>query len=297
MTRGSVGSGRRRNGGGVHVPTVGLEFWSTAGTGQDVVMRATSIDDEAFAAVASWVRDAERIVCLTGAGISTASGIPDFRGPNGLWTRNPGAERASNIRTYIEDEEVRRASWRAAADRVANPDIKPNIGHRALVHLEREGRLVGIGTQNVDGLHLMAGHSPELVHELHGTWRFTKCLGCGERLPSEETVKRVWAGDDDPRCLECGGIIKRDVVLFGEGLVPEVIDTALRISEECDLFLAIGTTLGVTPAAYMADRARAAGARVVIVNGSPTDRDYVASAFVMGDISELLPPLVGYSGE
>ena len=260
-------------------------------------MRVTSVADEGFATVRAWVEAAEHIVCLTGAGISTASGLPDFRGPNGLWTRNPGAERASNIRTYVEDEEVRRASWRAAADRVANPDIKPNIGHRALLHLEHQGRLLGIGTQNVDGLHLMVGHSPHLVHELHGTWRYTRCLGCGDRLPSEETVTRVWAGDDDPRCLKCGDIMKRDVILFGESLVPEVRDTALRISEECDVFLAIGTTLGVTPAAYMAERARAAGATVIIVNGSPTDRDYVASAFVMGDISELLPPLVGYTGE
>lgn len=255
------------------------------------------MDDGGFQTARDWVAGAERIVCLTGAGISTASGIPDFRGPNGLWTRNPGAERASHIRTYVTDEDARRASWRAAADRVANPDIQPNIGHRALVHLEREGRLIGLGTQNVDGLHLAAGHSADLVHELHGTWRFTRCLDCGDRLPSADTVRRVWDGDDDPRCLKCGGILKRDVVLFGEPLDPTVIDTALRISEQCDVFLAIGSTLGVTPAAYMADRARAAGARVVILNGSPTDRDHLASALVRGDISELLPPLVGYTGD
>ena len=143
-----------------------------------------------------------------------------------------------------------------------------------------------------DGLHIAAGNSPEVVHELHGTWRFSRCFGCGDRRPVEETVERVAAGDHDPRCLLCGGVMKRDVVLFGEPLDEETIGAAMVASEACDLFLAIGTSLGVTPAANTIARAKAAGARTVIINGQPTERDQYASASLRGDISELLPTLV-----
>ena len=252
---------------------------------------ATSVDDPLFDEVVGWVAAAERITVLTGAGISTGSGVPDFRGPNGLWTLNPGAERAAQVRYYLEDEEARRAGWRAALDRRMGK-ITPNVDHLALVELERHGKLLGLATQNVDGLHIAAGNSPEIVHELHGTWRFSRCFGCGDRRPVDETVERVAAGDHDPRCLLCGGVMKRDVVLFGEALDEEVIGAAMIASEACDLFLAIGTSLGVTPAANTIARARAAGARTVIINGQPTDRDQFATVSLRGDISEFLPTLV-----
>lgn len=251
----------------------------------------TSTNDPLFDEIVGWVAGAERIGILTGAGISTGSGVPDFRGPNGLWTLNPGAERASYVQNYVKDEEARRAGWRAALDRRMSR-IVPNVGHMALVELERRGKLHGLATQNVDGLHVKAGNSESLVHELHGTWRFSRCFDCGDRRPVEETIDRVSAGDGDPHCLLCDGLLKRDVVLFGEPLDEVVIGAAMVVAETCDLFLAIGTSLGVTPAANTIARAKAAGARTVIVNGQPTERDQYASVSVRGDISEFLPELV-----
>jgi NAD-dependent deacetylase len=252
---------------------------------------ATSIQDPLFDEIVGWIAAAERIGILTGAGISTGSGVPDFRGPNGLWTLNPGAERASYVQHYVKDEEARRAGWRAALDR-RMARIVPNTGHYALVELERSGKLHGLATQNVDGLHVKAGNSEALVHELHGTWRFSRCFGCGDRRPVEETIERVAAGDEDPRCLLCGDLLKRDVILFGEALDEMVIGAAMVVAETCDLFLAIGTSLAVTPASNTIGRARAAGARTVIINAQPTERDQFASAILRGDISDLLPELV-----
>lgn len=251
----------------------------------------TSVDEPGFDEVVGWVAAAERVAVLTGAGISTGSGVSDFRGPNGLWTLNPAAERASYVQYYLEDEEVRRAGWRAALDR-SKRRVLPNVGHYALVELEQRGQLTGLATQNVDGLHVIAGNSSELVHELHGTWLFSRCFGCGDRRPVDETVDRVAAGDHDPHCLLCGGVMKRDVVLFGEPLDDDVIGAAMAAAENCDLFLAIGTSLGVTPAANTIARARAAGARTVIINDQPTERDQYASVSLRGDISEFLPELV-----
>ena len=170
--------------------------------------------------------------------------------------------------------------------------VEPNVGHLALVELERRGQLRGLATQNVDGLHLVAGNSPELVHEVHGTWQYTRCIGCSDRLPVEDTLQRVDAGEVDPKCLKCGGLMKRDVILFGEALVPQVIAGAMAAAEDADLVMAIGTQLNVTPAANVVTRGKAAGAKVIIMNNQPTDRDQYADAFLMGDITEMLPALV-----
>jgi NAD-dependent deacetylase len=254
-------------------------------------MLTNDVHSQEFAQVRQWVAEARRITVLTGAGISTASGIPDFRGPNGIWTKNPLAEKASNIQTYLTDENVRIAGWKASSDRRLRT-VEPNVGHLALVELERRGQLRGLATQNVDGLHLVAGNSPELVHEVHGTWQYTRCIGCGDRLPVEETLQRVDAGEADPKCLKCGGLMKRDVILFGEALVPEVINAALTAADEADLVLAIGTQLNVMPAANVVTSGKAAGAKVIIMNNQPTDRDRYADAFLMGDITAMLPALV-----
>jgi NAD-dependent deacetylase len=238
------------------------------------------------------VERAQRIVVLTGAGISTDSGIPDFRGPNGLWTKNPAAEKASDIRFYLGDPEVRRAAWQ---NRLNTPawTAEPNRGHAAIVELERRGQLSGLVTQNIDGLHQKAGNDPDKVIEVHGTVWFTRCWDCQDRRPMHQALERVRAGDDDPACLECGGILKSDTISFGQSLVPEVIDRAMRVSDECDVMLAVGSTLSVFPAANCVPRAKAAGAQVIIVNGGETAMDRYADCLLVGQIGDILPPLVG----
>ncbi|HEX4929033.1 MAG TPA: Sir2 family NAD-dependent protein deacetylase [Burkholderiales bacterium] len=243
-----------------------------------------------LASVRAWIDGAERIVALTGAGISTDSGIPDFRGPQGVWTKNPLAEKLSNIHYYLADAEVRRASWQS---RLASPAwaAKPNAGHLALVELERRRKLRALITQNIDELHQIAGNSPELVIEVHGTMRKFMCWGCGMRGPIEKVLERVRAGEEDPKCRDCGGILKSDTISFGQQLVPEVIDRAMQAAGEADLFLAVGTSLQVYPIAGAFDIARSAGAKTVIVNAEPTPFDELADAVLPGSISEVLPEI------
>jgi NAD-dependent deacetylase len=242
-------------------------------------------------AVRAWVEEARRIVALTGAGISTDSGIPDFRGPQGLWTRNPVAEKMSNIHYYLADPEVRRASWQ---NRLSSPawSAKPNPGHLALVELERKQKLHALITQNIDELHQIAGNSPERVIEVHGTMRRFICFGCGMRGPMQLVLERVRAGEEDPHCRDCGGILKSDTISFGQQLVPEVIDRAMQAAGEAELFLAIGTSLQVYPVAGAVDIARRAGARIVIVNAEPTPFDDVADAVFNESISAVLPRFI-----
>lgn len=247
--------------------------------------------DEQLAEAAEWVRDAQRIVVLTGAGISTDSGIPDFRGPNGLWTKNPAAEKMATIQHYLADPEVRKAAWRSRRENPAF-EARPNSGHEAIVRLAVSGRLLAVVTQNVDGLHQKAGLPDDQVIEVHGTIWWTRCWECQDRRPMAETLARVDAGEEDPPCLVCGGILKSDTISFGQSLVPEVIDRALRVSQECDLMLAIGSMLSVYPAANCVPRAVAAGAGVVIVNGSPTDMDHLADAVLHGQIADIVPVLI-----
>jgi NAD-dependent deacetylase len=237
------------------------------------------------------VAAARRIVVLTGAGISTDSGIPDFRGPNGLWTRNPAAEKASDIRYYLTDPEVRAAAWQ---NRLHTPawTARPNRGHAAVVELEQQGRLHALVTQNIDGLHQKAGNDPERVIEVHGTIWWTRCWDCDDRRPMADALDRVRAGEDDPPCLVCGGILKSDTISFGQALVPDVIDRAMRVSDECDLLLAVGSTLSVFPVANCVPRAKAAGATIVIVNGADTAMDRYADWLLVGRIGDVLPALV-----
>jgi NAD-dependent protein deacetylase/lipoamidase len=241
--------------------------------------------------VRAWVGEARRIVALTGAGISTDSGIPDFRGPQGLWTRNPVAEKMSNIHYYLADPEVRRASWQ---NRLSSPawSARPNPGHLALVELEKRRKLHALITQNIDELHQVAGNSPERVIEVHGTMRRFMCFGCGMRGPMQLVLERVRAGEEDPHCRDCGGILKSDTISFGQQLVPEVIERAMQAAGEAELLLAIGTSLQVYPVAGAVDIARRAGARIVIVNAEPTPFDDVADAVFNESISAVLPRLI-----
>ena len=245
---------------------------------------------EQITQVRRWVDDAQRIVVLTGAGISTDSGIPDFRGPQGVWTRNPAAEKQSTIQTYLADPEVRRAAWRARLDHAAW-SAQPNRGHLALVELERRNKLHALITQNIDELHQIAGNSRERTIEVHGTMRRVMCWSCGMRAPMQEALARVRAGETDPACRTCGGILKSDTVSFGQPLVPEVIGRAFAVAAEADLLLAIGSTLQVYPVAGVVPLAKDAGAKVVIVNDQPTPLDELADALLRGAIGELLPEI------
>jgi NAD-dependent deacetylase len=240
------------------------------------------------------VERARHVVVLTGAGISTDSGIPDFRGPQGVWTKDPAAERRATLDVYVRDPEVRRAAW---TGRLESPawSAAPNAGHRALVTLERRGRLDLLVTQNVDGLHQLAGSDPALVVEIHGTLWQAVCLRCGERQPMDGVLDRVRAGDDDPVCLAegCGGILKSATISFGQSLVAEDLRRAEAAATGSDLLLAVGTGLSVYPAAGLVPLAAASGAPVVIVNAEPTPMDDLASAVVGAPISEVLPLIVG----
>ena len=239
----------------------------------------------------AWFEAARRVVVLTGAGISTDSGIPDFRGPQGVWTRNPEAEKQATLSHYLEDPEVRRRSW---ANRLTSPiwAAEPNAGHRALVDLEAGGRLSALVTQNVDGLHLLAGSEPRLVIEIHGNARTAVCWSCGARWPMAAVLDRVRSGEDDPPCPECGGILKSATISFGQQLVAGDLRRADAAARECDLILAVGTTLTVHPACSLVPTAAAGGARVVILNAGETAMDRLADAVIRGSISELLPALV-----
>jgi NAD-dependent deacetylase len=241
--------------------------------------------------VRRWVEAARRVVVLTGAGISTDSGIPDFRGPQGVWTKNPLAEKLSNIHHYLADPEVRKASWQS---RLHHPawHAKPNAGHLALVELERRRKLRALITQNIDELHQLAGNSGELVIEVHGSMRRFMCWGCGMRGPMQLVLERVRAGEEDPHCRDCGGILKSDTISFGQQLVPEVIDRAMQAAGEADLFLAVGTSLQVYPVAGAFDIARSAGAKTVIINAEPTPYHDMADAVLGDPISAILPTIV-----
>ncbi len=235
--------------------------------------------------------DARRIVVLSGAGISTDSGIPDFRGPQGLWTKNPMAEKLSNIHYYMADPEVRKAAWQARMDHVAW-NAKPNAGHLALAALERRGKLHALITQNIDELHQMAGNSPQKVIEVHGTMRKVVCMSCGMTAPMQKALERVRAGEADPPCRDCGGILKSATISFGQALVPEVIDAAMRAAGEADLFFSIGTSLQVYPIAGAVPLAREAGAKIVIMNAEATQFDDIADAVFHESISSVLPRLL-----
>jgi len=241
--------------------------------------------------VRGWLATCRRVVVLTGAGISTDSGLPDFRGPQGVWTKDPAAERASQISHYLSDPAVRERVWRTRAASPAGT-AEPNAGHRALVDLERTGRLDTLITQNVDGLHQAAGSDPALVVEVHGTTREYACLDCGDRGPIQEVLERVRAGETDPPCRACGGILKSATISFGQSLVMADLDRAGQAAGACDLLLAVGSTLAVYPVADVVPLAVSRGARVVIVNGSPTAMDDLADAVLTGSISAVLPALV-----
>lgn len=258
-------------------------------------VNAQSGFDQKIARAAALLSAARSIVVLTGAGMSTDSGIPDFRGPQGVWTKNPGAERAATLEHYLSDPEVRQQAWR---NRLHHPIwlAQPNPAHLALVELERSGRLHTLVTQNVDGLQQRAGSSPGRLIEVHGTVHEVVCMSCGERGSMLPVLERVRGGELDPACRQCGGILKSATISFGQALVAEDLARAEAAASSCDLLLAAGTTLSVFPIAGIVPVARRAGARIVILNGSPTEMDSLADVVVRGPLGTTLPRVVGRLG-
>ena len=243
-----------------------------------------------FELVASWIKGAKRVVALTGAGISTESGIPDFRGPQGIWTLSPEAQELSDINHYMTDPEVRKRSWQA---RLVHPAFSaaPNDGHRAFAELESRGCLETLVTQNIDGLHQKAGSAPDRIIEIHGTIHDVICMSCQERAPMQRALNRVRTGESDPPCRSCGGILKSATISFGQSLVPEDLDRSFEAAASCDLFIAAGTSLSVTPVAYLPQVALERGARLVIINAQPTPFDDYADAVYREPLGVVLPQL------
>ena len=239
----------------------------------------------------AWTHHNVRAVAvLTGAGISTDSGIPDFRGPQGVWTKNPGAQQLFTYQAYVSDPAVRRRSWQARRDHPAWR-AEPNAAHAALAALARSGIGTSVITQNIDGLHQNAGTPAEQVIELHGTMFSVVCVSCGDRSPMAEALARIEAGEEDPPCHVCGGILKSATVMFGQPLDPVVFARAERAATECDLFLAVGSTLTVEPAASLCSLAVRAGAPLVIVNRDPTPYDGLAAEVIRDPIGTAIPRL------
>lgn len=236
------------------------------------------------------IANAKRIVGFTGAGISTESGIPDFRSPNGVWANN----RMIQYQEFISSRADRIEAWRQKA--IAWPEMRnaqPNAGHRAFVELERRGQLLAMITQNIDGLHQRAGHNPAKVIELHGTTTEAVCLSCTDRIPMDEAVARINAGDLAPECEKCGGLLKAATISFGQAMPVAEMERAAEACYACDVFIAVGSSLIVYPAASFPALAKQAGAYLIIINRDPTPLDDLADLVVQEEIGKVLPQLVG----
>jgi len=241
--------------------------------------------------MADWAEGVRGVAVLTGAGISTDSGIPDFRGPSGIWTRDPAAEKMSTFGVYVTDPAVRRRSWQ---NRLAHPawTAEPNAAHRALARLAASSIDTTIVTQNIDELHQRAGTPADRVLELHGTMYEVVCVSCGHRSKMADTLARVRAGEPDPSCTGCGGILKSATVMFGQALDADVLNRAVAAAATADVFLAIGSTLTVEPAASLCGLAVREGGRLIIVNRDPTPYDGLATAVIREPIGTAVPAIV-----
>lgn len=231
------------------------------------------------------------VAVLSGAGISTDSGIPDYRGPQGVWRRDPEAEKLVTYSTYMADAGIRRRSWAMRRD---SPvwEARPNAAHEAVARLERSGTPVRVVTQNVDGLHQLAGVPEHKVLELHGSSRSVVCTACGAESSMAEALERVASGEADPACRECGGILKSATVMFEQALDPGVLGEAVAVAKGCGVFLAVGTSLQVQPAASLAGLAAEHGAQLIILNAEPTPYDALADRVIREPIGEALPALL-----
>jgi len=239
--------------------------------------------------VAALILEANRVVVFTGAGISTESGIPDFRSPGGIWSKFDPDD--FTIQKFMSSEKTRRMQWQMLADGSLLKEAEPNPAHHAVAELERLGKLSCVITQNVDNLHQKAGSSPEKVFELHGNMKFVRCMGCDKRFPVDDIIQRL-DKEEIPDCQFCRGILKPDAVFFGESLPQKALNDAANHSRNCDLFIVIGSTLVVYPAAYMPMYAVEAGAKLVIINLSPTPMDSKATALINSKAGEAMVRIV-----
>ena len=240
-------------------------------------------------AAARLLADKERILIFTGAGISTESGIPDFRGPDGVWTRVDPVE--FTYSRFMENPDTRRRSWQMRKES-GIIGAKPNDAHRSLVALWGTGKVLAVVTQNIDGLHQKSGLPDRAVIELHGNAHQAVCVECRSKVPTTDVLDRVAAGEDDPACTECAGILKPDVVLFEEAMPVLEVDRAMHLAYDADAVITIGSTLGVVPAAYIPVRAVETGASLVIINRGATELDDLADVRVAGPAGEVVPELV-----
>jgi NAD-dependent deacetylase len=241
--------------------------------------------------VANAIAAAKRIIVFTGAGISTESGIPDFRSPGGIWSRYDPDD--FTIQKFLSDKEARKKHWRLFTDpEMTLTGAEPNPAHYAIAEIEKMGKLYGVITQNIDGLHQKAGVSDDMVFQLHGDLSHAKCMGCGIRYPMEEVIKWLEQGIEEPECEACKGIMKPDGVLFGEQLPADVLAESERRSRTCDLCIVIGSSLVVYPAAMMPMYALQAGAKLVIINVGPTEMDGMAWVRIDAKAGEVLPRII-----
>lgn len=247
---------------------------------------------QAISRVSDLVREARSIVILTGAGISTESGIPDFRGPNGVWTKNPGAEKTATLQHYIANRDARVNSWK---NRLSSNmwQSEPNAGHHAMADLASKANVDLLVTQNIDGLHQKAGFPADRMVEIHGTVHEFMCMGCTDRGPIERVLARVRDGDEDPACRSCGGVLKSATISFGQNLVVSDLQRAQAAATACDLFLAVGTSLVVYPVAALPEMALMRGAKLVIMTAEETPYDRYADTIVRGPLGTVLPAIVG----
>ncbi len=233
---------------------------------------------------------ASRAVVFTGAGISTESGIPDFRGPGGLWTKVDPND--FTIDKFLSSETTRKKMWQRFREGGLMADAQPNLAHHAIVELEKMGKLSSVITQNVDNLHQKAGNSQHLVHELHGNMQWFVCLNCRERYPIEIVKQNFPSPDHVPTCDACRGILKPDVVLFGEALPQHTLLRASQEAQACDLLIVIGSSLVVYPAAYMPLYAKRSGASIVIINNEPTEQDDIADVLINAPAGETMTKII-----
>jgi len=238
---------------------------------------------------AELMRKARKVVALTGAGISTESGIPDFRSPGSTWLKNPPV----SYPDFVSKPEARRQYW--ATRRGLSAQIlaaRPNAAHHALVELERRQKLLGLVTQNFDGLHLDAGHDPARVVEIHGTSREAACVLCGTRVPMVEIQRRIDSGEEDPQCQSCNGYMKSATILFGQHIPAAVLARAKELAEACDLFLVVGSSLQVSPAAHLPLLALKKNAPLLIINLMSTPLDSSADVVIQEKAGLALPRLI-----
>lgn len=241
---------------------------------------------EKISRVANMIAEAKHIVVFTGAGVSTESGIPDFRSPGGLWTKFDPED--FTIDKFLTSPETRQKQWRFLLSGDLLKDAGPNAAHEAIAELEELGRLDCVITQNIDYLHQKAGNDPDRVYELHGNMKWIHCLDCGNRSPLEEILKERGASEETPVCGRCGGILKPDVIFFGEALPEEILREATWHANHCDLLIVVGSSLVVYPAAYMPLYAKQSGAKLVIVNLTPTQSDRIADVVIHASAGEVM---------